>query len=54
MEEIADNIAVGANAISKRVFAAEDRIERSASPKDLKTYIQKIDKIIEERNKLFK
>lgn len=53
MEEIADNVAVGANAISKRVFSAEERIERCASPKDIPTYIAKVDKIIEDRNKLF-
>jgi oxygen-independent coproporphyrinogen-3 oxidase len=53
MEEISDNIAVGANAISKRLFSQDERIERCASPKDIKTYIQKLDKIIEERNKLF-
>lgn len=54
MEEISDNIAVGANAISKRYFGSENRIERYAAPKDLPTYISKIDKIIEERQKLFK
>lgn len=54
MEERADNVAVGANAISKRVFIGEDRIERYASPKDIPTYISKVEKIIEERNKLFK
>ena len=53
MEEISDNIAVGANAISKRLFGEENRIERLASPKDIPTYINKIDKIITERNKLF-
>lgn len=53
MEEISDNIAVGANAISKRLFAEEDRIERLASPKDIPTYMEKVDKIIEERSKLF-
>lgn len=53
MEEITDNVAVGSNAISKRLFADEDRIERYASPKDIPTYINKIDKIIEDRNKLF-
>lgn len=53
MEEISDNIAVGANAISKRFYGGEDRIERYAAPKDIPTYIQKVDKIIEERNKLF-
>ena len=53
MEEISDNIAVGANAISKRVFAGQNRIERCASPKDIPTYIAKCDKIISERSKLF-
>ena len=52
MEEISDNIAVGANAISKKLFEG-DRIERYATPKDLPTYINKIDKIIKERKKLF-
>lgn len=54
MEEIADNIAVGANAISKRVYKGEVKIERCASPKDVPTYVAKVDKIIEERNNLFK
>lgn len=54
MEEIADNVAVGANAISKRVDLDDERkIERYASPKDIPTYIDKVDKIIDERNKLF-
>lgn len=53
MEEISDNVAVGANAISKRFFGDEDRIERCASPKDIPTYIDKVDEIIEKRNKLF-
>ncbi|MDE7264714.1 MAG: coproporphyrinogen dehydrogenase HemZ, partial [Clostridia bacterium] len=54
MEEICDNVAVGANAISKRVFCGENRIERCASPKDVPTYINKIEKIIQDRNNLFK
>ncbi|MDE5943476.1 MAG: coproporphyrinogen dehydrogenase HemZ, partial [Clostridia bacterium] len=54
MEEICDNVAVGANAISKRVFGGENRIERCASPKDVPTYINKIEKIIQDRNNLFK
>lgn len=53
MEEISDNPAVGANAISKKLYGEENRIERFATPKDIPTYIAKIDKIIEERNKLF-
>lgn len=53
MEEISDNVAVGGNAISKKLFGGENRIERYASPKDIPAYINKIDKIIEERKKLF-
>ncbi len=51
MEEISDNIALGANAISKKIFVG-DRIERYATPKDLPTYINKIDRIISERLEL--
>lgn len=53
MEEISDNVAVGANAISKRIFAGENRIERLASPKDIPTYIAKCDKIISDRLALY-
>ncbi len=53
MEESADNLAVGANAIGKRVFLHEGRIERLASPKDIVTYLAKTEKLIEERAKLF-
>ena len=53
MEEISDNIAVGANAISKRVYPEENRIERLASPKDIPTYIAKCDSISQKRLKLF-
>ena len=53
MEEISHNIAVGANAISKKLFLNEGRIERLASPKDIPTYISKCDKIISDRLALF-
>ena len=53
MEEIANNLAVGANAISKRVQNAIGRIDRFASQKDLKTYIENIDRIIEEKRNFF-
>ncbi len=53
MEEIAQNIACGANAISKRIFNGGERIERLASPKDILTYMSKVDKIIENKKKLF-
>ena len=54
MEEIASTVANGANAISKRFFSSEDRIERSASPKDVLTYIEKIEQIKSEKEKLFR
>ncbi len=53
MEEISDNLAVGANAISKKLFLSEGRIERVGSPKDLLTYLQKTDSVIAEKAKLF-
>ena len=53
MEEISSTVACGANAISKRVFNGGERIERSASPKDVITYLQKTEKIKEEKSKLF-
>ncbi len=53
MEESADNFAVGANAISKKVIFGEGRIERIASPKDIPTYLQKVGQLIEDKNKLF-
>ncbi len=54
MEETTSNLAVGANAVSKRVWTKENRIERLGSPKDLKTYIENIQKIIIEKLEFFK
>ena len=53
MEETSTNYACGANAVSKRVIASENRIERYGSPKDIKTYIDKVDVIINEKKRLF-
>ncbi len=53
MEETTDNLAVGANAISKKVFLQENRIERVASPKDIPTYLEKVEKVIEEKKRYF-
>ena len=53
MEESADNLAVGSNAITKKLFWKEERIERLGSPKDLPTYLSKVGWVIEEKNKLF-
>lgn len=53
MEEITDNVAVGGNAVSKKLYQGEGRIERYASPKDIPSYLQKVEEIIEKRNALF-
>lgn len=53
MEEIASNLAVGANAVSKKIFLNEGHIERVANPKDLLTYLNKIDALIAEKTALF-
>ena len=53
MEETADNLAVGANAVSKKVHTGENRIERYGSPKDIPTYLHKIEEVIEKKRKLF-
>ncbi len=53
MEETVSIMACGANAISKRIFNLENRIERYANCKDIKTYINKIEEINEQKKKLF-
>ncbi len=53
MEETADNLAVGANAVSKRVFTDKGLITRFASQKDLKTYIACVDEIIQKKRNFF-
>ncbi len=54
MEETADNLAVGANAVSKRVFTEKGLIQRCASQKDLKTYLENVDALIQKRREFFK
>ena len=53
MEDISDVVACGANAISKRIIFGGGRIERYACPKDVKTYINKLDEIVSRRAELF-
>lgn len=53
MEETTSIVACGCNAISKRVFGAENRIERQANPKDVKTYVEHIDDYIAKKEALF-
>ena len=53
MEEIASVVACGANAISKHVKDNGERIERYAAPKDVKTYLDKIDVILDKKEEFF-
>ena len=53
MEETASVIAVGAGAISKRVFNLQNRIERQANVKFIQDYIERIDEMIEKKKNLF-
>lgn len=54
MEEKSTILACGANAISKRIFPRENRIERHANIKDIPIYIERIDEMIEKKKELFK
>ncbi len=53
MEEISSCVACGANAVSKRVNFERKKIERYGSPKDVKTYMSKIEEIINAKKTLF-
>ncbi|MBQ5929306.1 MAG: coproporphyrinogen dehydrogenase HemZ, partial [Clostridia bacterium] len=53
MEETADNLAVGANAVSKRVFNDKGLITRLASQKDLPTYMASVEEIIKKKREFF-
>lgn len=53
MEEVATIMAVGANAISKRYYSLENRIERQANVKNIEEYIKRIDEIIIKKQEFF-
>ncbi|MDD3832148.1 MAG: coproporphyrinogen dehydrogenase HemZ [Clostridia bacterium] len=53
MEETISIMACGCNAISKRVYNTQSRIERQANPKDVKTYIDSFDKYMQHKRALF-
>ena len=54
MEEFASIVACGANAISKRYYSLDNKIERFANLKNIEEYISRIDEMIEKKNILFK
>lgn len=53
MEETASILSHGAGTMTKRVFGGENRIERLPSPKDVPTYLEKLDRLIEDKKRLF-
>ena len=53
MEEKQTIMAVGAGASTKVVFPAENRIERVENVKDVKTYIENIDEMIDRKRRFF-
>ena len=53
MEETCDNLACGANAVTKKLFAQGARIERLGAPKDIPTYIAKAEEIAAKKRELF-
>ena len=53
MEETSSIIAMGAGAITKRVFLSENRIERQANCKFAKEYIERVDEMIQKKMDLF-
>lgn len=54
MEETCSIIACGANAISKRVFTIDEKVEKVSSEKYLQAYIDNIDEEIKKKIILFK
>ncbi len=53
MEETVSILSHGAGAMSKRVFGREGRIERIPAPKDVPSYLHKLDALIEAKRRLF-
>ena len=53
MEDRSSILAHGAGAMNKRVFSGEKRIERVPNPKDIATYIEKVERTHRERERLW-
>ena len=52
MEETATILAAGAGAMTKGVFGGGARIERVPNPKDIKTYLEKLPVLLEQKKAL--
>ena len=53
MEEVTDILACGPNAISKKISASENRIERSANAKDVISYVERSKEYLNKKFLLF-
>lgn len=53
MEETASILSYGAGTMTKRVFHGQNRIERLPYPKDVPTYLTKLEKLIEDKARFF-
>ena len=53
MEETASILSHGAGTMTKRIFHGQNRIERMPSPKDVPTYLAKLDRLIEDKQVFF-
>ena len=53
MEETTNIFSHGAGTMTKRVFGGENRIERLPSPKDVPTYLEKLDRLIDDKSIFF-
>lgn len=54
MEETASILSHGAGTMTKRVFYGQNRIERLPSPKDVPTYLNKLDRLIADKEQFFR
>ena len=52
MEEKQTIVACGAGTTTKVTFPAENRLERAANVKDVASYIERIDEMIDRKEKL--
>ena len=53
MEEACSILALGAGAISKRIYLGENRIERAPNVKDIASYLERTDEMVERKRRLF-
>ena len=54
MEETASILGHGAGTMTKRVFSGQNRIERLPSPKDVPTYLAKLDRLLADKAAFFR